>query len=129
MLNQERWLEEGADYWTPQPSTTGSVGDKFIADKGAGEQRYKKYMPFGDGMRACVGQSLAKMNYTTATALLLSHFTFRLAERVCKPSNCLPATSVVLWLALGLFQIREMLAFGRYIPSWSIFSILVEFLV
>ncbi|CAL8468775.1 g8316 [Coccomyxa elongata] len=77
----ERWLEEGAEYWTPQPSTTGSMDDKFL-DKGDGEQRYKKYMPFGDGMRACVGQSLAKMNYTAATALLLSHFTFRLAERM-----------------------------------------------
>ena len=33
-------------------------------------------------MRVCVGMSLAKMNYTAVTAALLSHFKFRLAERV-----------------------------------------------
>lgn len=90
LVNQERWLEEGAEYWTPQPSTTGSLDEKGAADKGERGQRYKKYMPFGDGMRACVGQSLAKMNYTAATALLLSHFTFRLADwvRDCTHSSC-----------------------------------------
>ena len=107
---QERWLEEGAEYWTPQPSTTGSMNDKVAPEKGEGEQRYKKYMPFGDGMRACVGQSLAKMSYTAATALLLSHFTFRLAERVrsqypvsfchqcCAFANLLNTRSARIWL-------------------------------
>lgn len=81
---QERWLKENAEYWTPQPSITGSeAGSAAVRKTDSGEElRFKKYMPFGDGMRACVGQSLAKMNYTAATALLLSHFTFRLADRV-----------------------------------------------
>jgi hypothetical protein len=81
---QERWLEENAEYWMPQPSSTGyEAGSAAVRKTDSGkEQRFKKYMPFGDGMRACVGQSLAKMNYTAATALLLSHFTFRLADRV-----------------------------------------------
>lgn len=81
---QERWLEEDAEYWTPQPSTRDSSAASGAAEKqGEGQgQRFKKFMPFGEGMRGCVGQSLAKMNYTAATALLLSHFTFRLADRV-----------------------------------------------
>ena len=58
--------------------------------------RGRRYLPFGDGMRSCVGQSLAKMNYTATLALLLSHFSFRLADRVrssttadvLSPSTC-----------------------------------------
>ncbi|KAK9915327.1 hypothetical protein WJX75_007673 [Coccomyxa subellipsoidea] len=87
----ERWLEENAEYWTPQPSSTGYEAGSAAARKtdSGKEQRFKKYMPFGDGMRACVGQSLAKMNYTAATALLLSQFTFRLADRMGGPEGVL----------------------------------------
>ena len=42
----------------------------------------KRFMPFLEGNRQCIGMSLAKLNTTTATALLLSHFTFRLADDV-----------------------------------------------
>lgn len=39
-------------------------------------------MPFLEGNRQCIGMSLAKLNLTTAVALLLSHFSFRLADDV-----------------------------------------------
>lgn len=45
----------------------------------------KRFMPFLEGNRQCIGMSLAKLNYTTAVALLLSHFTFRLADDVSTP--------------------------------------------
>ena len=45
--------------------------------------RGRRYLPFGDGMRGCIGQSLAKLNYTATLALLLSNFTFRLADKAC----------------------------------------------
>lgn len=75
---QERWLEDSAEYWEPELSGSGASGERDEAQR----QQYKKYIPFGDGMRGCIGQSLAKMNYTATTALLLSHFTFRLADTV-----------------------------------------------
>lgn len=43
-------------------------------------------MPFSDGRRDCIGQALAKMNYTAAIATLLSHFHFELAPEVCRCS-------------------------------------------
>ncbi len=45
----------------------------------------KRFMPFLEGNRQCIGMSLAKLNTTTAAALLLSHFTFRLADDVRPP--------------------------------------------
>ncbi len=39
-------------------------------------------MPFLEGSRQCIGMSLARLNYGTAVALLLSNFTFRLAADV-----------------------------------------------
>ena len=39
-------------------------------------------MPFSVGARDCAGQSLARMNYTTTVAMLLSHFSFKLAAEV-----------------------------------------------
>ena len=47
-------------------------------------------MPFGmDGPRICIGMSLAKMNITAVTALLLSRFKFRLADSV---GGCVPGS-------------------------------------
>ncbi len=40
------------------------------------------YMPFSEGPRSCVGQSLAKMEVLTVVALLLANFRIRLADEV-----------------------------------------------
>lgn len=50
----------------------------------------KRFMPFLEGNRQCIGMSLAKLNYTTAVAMLLSHFTFRLADDVSAHSLPVP---------------------------------------
>ncbi|EIE18620.1 cytochrome P450, partial [Coccomyxa subellipsoidea C-169] len=44
--------------------------------------RAKRFLPFSAGTRDCVGQSLARMNYTTTVAMLLAHFKFQLTPEV-----------------------------------------------
>lgn len=46
------------------------------------EARVKRFMPFSDGRRDCIGQALAKMNNATVLATLLSRFHFELAPEV-----------------------------------------------
>ncbi len=67
----------------------------------------KRFMPFLEGNRQCIGMSLAKLNYTTAVALLLSHFTFRLADDV---STFCIASSVFSQHAHLPFGISQCLA-------------------
>ena len=74
---QERWEESDAEYASPkltQPS--GGSG------KAGQQQKARRFMPFSVGARDCAGQSLARMNYTTTVAMLLSHFSFKLADEV-----------------------------------------------
>lgn len=40
----------------------------------------KRYFPFAEGPRNCVGQSLAKLSMVATAAVLTSRFTFRLAD-------------------------------------------------
>ena len=75
---QERWAEDDAEFWKPSNASAAPTAKT----DGADAVRGRRYLPFGDGMRSCVGQSLAKMNYTATVALLLSHFSFRLADHV-----------------------------------------------
>ena len=52
------------------------------------EGRVKRFLPFSSGTRDCVGQSLARMNYTATVAMLMAHFRFELADKV--RSSCCP---------------------------------------
>ncbi len=45
-------------------------------------RRPKRYFPFAEGPRNCVGQSLAKVSLVATAATLLQHFTFKLADEV-----------------------------------------------
>lgn len=42
----------------------------------------KRFIPFSEGSRDCVGQSLARLNLTTTLAQLFGSFSFRLDESV-----------------------------------------------
>ena len=42
----------------------------------------KRFIPFSIGPRDCIGQNLAKVNYQTTVPMLLSQFSFKLAEEV-----------------------------------------------
>lgn len=44
--------------------------------------RTKRWFPFSEGPRSCVGQTLANMNVTGTLATLLAHYHFRLADQV-----------------------------------------------
>jgi cytochrome P450 len=52
-------------------------------------RRPKRYFPFGEGPRNCVGQSLAKVSLVATAATLLQHFTFKLADEVTSYSPTL----------------------------------------
>ena len=45
--------------------------------------RPKRWFPFSEGARSCVGQPLANMNVTGTLATLLARFHFTLADQVC----------------------------------------------
>lgn len=56
----------------------GGAGGHLPASARAGIS----YMPFSEGPRSCVGQSLAKMEVLTVVALLLANFRIRLADEM-----------------------------------------------
>ena len=56
--------------------------------------RPKRFIPFSDGRRDCVGQALAKMNYTAQLAMLLGRFHFELAPEVLSSPSTAPATAM-----------------------------------
>ena len=53
--------------------------------EGGCDVQVKCFLPFLAGNRSCIGMELAKLNYTTAVASLLSRFSFRLSEDVRAP--------------------------------------------
>lgn len=55
-----------------------------------GEEAPKRWFPFAEGPRNCVGKSLAQITLPATLAILLSRFSFRLADEVqplLKPSR------------------------------------------
>jgi len=50
-----------------------------------GGRTVKRFVPFSEGVRDCVGQNLARLNLTTTLAQLYGSFSFRLAEEVKTP--------------------------------------------
>ncbi len=53
-----------------------------LAQGGDGTRPPRRFLPFSTGLRSCIGQNLAKMNYTATLAVLLSRFSFELREEV-----------------------------------------------
>lgn len=47
-----------------------------------GGRQPQRFMPFTQGARDCVGQTLARLNLSTTLAQLFGSFSFRLAEEV-----------------------------------------------
>lgn len=45
-------------------------------------ERPKRYMPFAEGPRSCIGKTLAQTTLPLTLAILLSHFSFKLADQV-----------------------------------------------
>jgi fatty acid synthase len=97
----ERWLQPGSEY---MQSPGGETADKRDGGDGGGDLKHatassarnfemglsrakpdakvKRFLPFSDGRRDCIGQALAKTNYTAVLASLLGRFHFELAPEV-----------------------------------------------
>lgn len=81
-------LQPGAQYTQKpglfSPSEPQQGGDsKQVDDLGLDlSKQGKRWFPFSDGPRNCVGQALAKMNLAVTFAQLYSHYSFKLAEEV-----------------------------------------------
>ncbi len=81
-------LQPGAQYSQKpslySPSKVQAADTKQMDDLGMDMSRQgKRWFPFSDGPRNCVGQALAKMNMAATFAQLYSHFYFQLADEVC----------------------------------------------
>ena len=90
----ERWLGGGAEFadrlpmpkdwyegWADGMALAGGGSVDEAGDAGAGgTDRPKRYFPFAEGLRNCVGQSLAKVSLVATMATLLPRFRFVLDE-------------------------------------------------
>lgn len=91
------------DGWASSQRHVGDGDDGMAATAGAVGRRAAaaeplRFFPFSQGPRDCVGQSLARLNYTATLAALLGRFTFRLVPGVRHQLlawRCSPA-----WLSL-----------------------------
>lgn len=98
-------LQPGAQYTQKpglfSPSETQQGGDsKQVDDLGLDlSKQGKRWFPFSDGPRNCVGQALAKMNMAATFAQLYSHYSFKLAEEVTSPTTRVYAASWLLLVA------------------------------
>lgn len=83
-------MQAGAQY-TQKPSVYASskaraADSKQVDDLGMDMSKQgKRWFPFSDGPRNCVGQALAKMNMAATFAQLYSNYSFQLADEVSCP--------------------------------------------
>ncbi|KAK9916023.1 hypothetical protein WJX75_007417 [Coccomyxa subellipsoidea] len=89
-----RWLQGDAEY---------SPGAK-LDGKGV-----KRFIPFGEGARNCVGQTLARINLTTALAQLYGSFTFRLASEMGSAEDVRAAEQVNITLSCAKGMMMHVL--------------------
>jgi len=81
-------------------------------------------MPFAEGPRNCVGQSLAKLSLATVVATLLQTFSFRLADEVvlCRtrvstlPYGCTPGGAI---RSAALETVFDAFGRKRLLRSWA----------
>ncbi|CAK0787662.1 hypothetical protein CVIRNUC_010884 [Coccomyxa viridis] len=114
----ERWLTPGTEYAVteklPLPkewyknwdldkaSSAPSTGTNIDSDEQEenDSRRPKRYFPFAEGPRSCVGQSLAKVSLVATMATLLSRFSFKLADEMGGPEGVLKRERYTLVIGL-----------------------------
>ncbi|GAB4816064.1 hypothetical protein N2152v2_003110 [Parachlorella kessleri] len=127
----ERWLKPGTEYHSSQPlgkepaapAAPSNEGQPDVADAAAAwnvddsssggkrDQAALRWLPFGVGPRDCIGQSLARLNYTATLGTLLGHFSFKLAPEMEGPGGI--AESDILCLTLQPANGLKMFAVPR----------------
>ncbi|EIE19060.1 cytochrome P450 [Coccomyxa subellipsoidea C-169] len=117
----ERWLTPGTEYAVPEKlplprewykeweegTHTGATRGLTDADINEGDSmRPKRYFPFAEGPRNCVGQNLAKVSLLGTMATLMQHFTFRLADEMGGPKGVRETEhyTLVVGLAKGMLM-------------------------
>ena len=88
------------------------------ATKGETEARAKRFLPFSAGTRDCVGQSLARMNYTTTVAMLLAHFKFELNPEVGTDVGCHQCCSIVAAYSISVLHNTACLDTTNALTGW-----------
>lgn len=81
MRKQDRWLEADAEYASALGQSCGSASTQAPPGT-AVPSPAKRFIPFSDGPRDCIGRTLAHMNIIAALAALLANFQFSLAASV-----------------------------------------------
>ncbi|KAK9916187.1 hypothetical protein WJX75_009837 [Coccomyxa subellipsoidea] len=117
----ERWLTAGTEYAVPemlplprewykdweQGTRNGSARGLTDDDIDKGDSmRPKRYFPFAEGPRNCVGQNLAKVSLLGTMATLMQHFSFRLADEMGGPKGVRETEqyTLVVGLAKGMLM-------------------------
>ena len=75
--------------WTAGGRVTVSRGVTQPAGAGLAS-RAKRYFPFAEGARDCLGRNLAAVSMATTLAMLLGRLSFSLADRVRRVLTMLP---------------------------------------
>eukprot|EP00884_Botryococcus_braunii_P020070 jgi/Botrbrau1/6747/Bobra.0324s0032.1 len=85
----ERWEDAALEFVERKASGSqssaqrqGEDEDDYDLDISGGHGRVRRFHPFGDGMRSCIGQSLARMNVPTAVAMLVCAFRFKMDKSI-----------------------------------------------
>eukprot|EP00208_Stichococcus_sp_RCC1054_P002339 CAMPEP_0206139828 /NCGR_PEP_ID=MMETSP1473-20131121/7467_1 /ASSEMBLY_ACC=CAM_ASM_001109 /TAXON_ID=1461547 /ORGANISM="Stichococcus sp, Strain RCC1054" /LENGTH=576 /DNA_ID=CAMNT_0053533745 /DNA_START=97 /DNA_END=1827 /DNA_ORIENTATION=+ len=117
----ERWFDKDVDYMFGSsqqqqgrsrgsanggaPVAPGKVSASYemgvvrsASHQAGDEAKSKRFIPFSDGRRDCVGQALAKMNVTAALAILLGNFHFELAPEMGGPDGVRAAEHMAMTL-------------------------------
>lgn len=77
---QERWFQPGADY---------------LQEGGCS---YKRFIPFGEGLRSCLGQNLALIAMRTILAHLLGRYSFKLAGKVTALADAFSQAQLICYV-------------------------------
>ncbi|CAL5224619.1 g7335 [Coccomyxa viridis] len=119
----ERWLTPGTEYavteklplpreWYTDIETeavapgannlmsTASLPAGFEFDETSDSKRPKRYFPFAEGPRSCVGQSLAKVSLVATMATLVQHFQFCLVDEMGGPQGVRESEQYTLVIGL-----------------------------